>query len=340
MKEEAAKRNKDSISGDERPGASNRRQRIDDDFGAEYGGGYDDNDPMWTDEPAPSTERVQNVHNRFFNPRKPRKDFWVDNSMLLGKAFIDSFQKFKEPDFRLEKPLEVEKPDNCDCLARRIAELTEVHYNERIYRLHEVASVDLKPKCYACDGVERKLVSIDGNFSWRRRKDRNPFKSKQKQGIFARSKAEDALIVLPEEVERFNKHVEVTDEQCVLQNLDSDFKAGANHRRQIGNRFDECSVYALAAVSHVVENLRSTQNLGVMYDIVCLCQKKIEQSIPGIQEHDPTYGVAIFHALAHSLSCQAKYFPRYVKDMALTGKRLVSVSVKSEDFVIDSSNLQ
>jgi len=33
--------------------------------------------------------------------------------------------------------------------------------------------------------------------------------------------------------------------QCMLQEPDSEFKAGNDHKRQIGNRFGECSVFSL-----------------------------------------------------------------------------------------------
>ncbi|OAD02002.1 hypothetical protein MUCCIDRAFT_144143, partial [Mucor lusitanicus CBS 277.49] len=81
--------------------------------------------------------------------------------------------------------------------------------------------------------------------------------------------------------------------------------------------------YALAAISHVVKNLGNEQTLGVLYDIVCKCQKRIE--------------VTIFHAFAHSVDCQVKYFPRYVKGMALTGKQ--SCVSASHNTVINSFNL-
>lgn len=54
---------------------------------------------------------------------------------------------------------------------------------------------------------------MDGNFSWKRRKDRNSSKNNWEQGIFAPSRAESALVAPPEEVERFNDHTEVTDEE-------------------------------------------------------------------------------------------------------------------------------
>ena len=55
---------------------------------------------------------------------------------------------------------------------------------------------------------------MDGNFSWRRRKDRRPANnSNSEQGIFAPSRAEIALIAPPEEVERFEDQSEVTDEE-------------------------------------------------------------------------------------------------------------------------------
>ncbi|KAK4518574.1 phenylalanyl-tRNA synthetase alpha subunit, mitochondrial [Mucor velutinosus] len=420
------------------------RQQMDED--ADEFGMWVDDDTQ--DHPAP-VERVERVHNRNFNPKKQRKQFWAEGSEALLTAFIESFKRCGEPDFRLEKPLEVEKPASCNCSIRRTSDLTgfmfggpskfsvsycdhqslletlvlcqmlptstqqpksAIHFSvfeygniakldgyvsnhgftkiynswclqrggfskdfipmdasvynmlQAIYRnvhkhamdrLREENSLDLQVGCYACHGAERKFVSVDGNFSWRRRKDRNSSKNNWEQGIFAPSRAEIALVAPPEEVERFNDHTEVTDEE-----------AGVDHRRQNGNRFDECGVfslncarhgiverifdifggegrkYALAAISHVVDNLGDQEKLAVLYDIVCMCQKRIEESVPLINRHDLIYGVAIFHALAHSLNCQVKYFPRYVKGMALTdGESVERVWSHCNHFVSMSRNM-
>ncbi|GAN00663.1 conserved hypothetical protein [Mucor ambiguus] len=231
-------------------------------------------------------------------------------------------------------------------------------------RLREQNALSLQVGCYACHGADRKFVSMDGNFSWRRRKDRSKAQTGSEQGIFAPSRAEIALIAPPEEVERFEDQTEVRDEECLLRDLDSEFKAGADHRRQNTNRFDECGVfslncgrhgvveriydifggegrkYALAAINHVVEHLGSEEKLAVLYDIVCMCQKRIEESIPLVNRHDPIYGVAIFHALAHSLNCQVKFFPRYVSGMALTdGESVERVWAHCNHFVSMSRNM-
>ncbi|KAF1801546.1 hypothetical protein FB192DRAFT_1446349 [Mucor lusitanicus] len=98
--------------------------------------------------------------------------------------------------------------------------------------------------------------------------------------------------------------------------------------------------YALAAISHVMKGLGNEEMLGVLYDIVCQCQKRIERSIPSIGNHDPIYAVAIFHALAHSLDCQAKYFPRHVEGMALTDVKSVErVWSHANHFVSMSRNM-
>ncbi|KAF1797766.1 hypothetical protein FB192DRAFT_1346157 [Mucor lusitanicus] len=174
-------------------------------------------------------------------------------------------------------------------------------YKHAMDRLREKNSVALPVGCYACYGAERKLVSMDGNFSWKRRKDRASIKDNSEQGIFTASSAEIALIAPPEEVELFHDYAEATDEECLLQDLDSDFRAGSSdRRRQNATRFDESGVfslncarhgivervfdifggeghkYALAAISHVVEGLGNEEKLGVLYDIVCKCHKRIE----------------------------------------------------------------
>ncbi|KAK4517215.1 uncharacterized protein ATC70_000547 [Mucor velutinosus] len=95
------------------------RQQMDED--ADEFGMWVDDDTQ--DHPAP-VERVERVHNRNFNPKKQRKQFWAEGSEALLTAFIESFKRCGEPDFRLEKPLEVEKPASCNCSIRRTSDLT------------------------------------------------------------------------------------------------------------------------------------------------------------------------------------------------------------------------
>ena len=104
---------------------SKARRLMDENCETEYGGGDDDDDAMWidVDQPVPA-HRVERVHNRTFNPKKPRKQFWVDYSDELINAFIKSFEKCGEPDFKLEKPLEASKPIGCDCVIRNTVKLT------------------------------------------------------------------------------------------------------------------------------------------------------------------------------------------------------------------------
>lgn len=115
---------------------------------------------------------------------------------------------------------------------------------------------------------------MDGNFSWKRRHHRNKNKLAVEEGIFAPFAEVKTLIAPAEEVERFRDETEVKDEevieriayltflitrmqnQCMLQDLDSDFKAGNDNRRQIGNRFDECGVFSLNCARHgIVERV-------------------------------------------------------------------------------------
>ncbi|KAL9546848.1 hypothetical protein PS6_007444 [Mucor atramentarius] len=373
--------------------AASKRRRDEDkgmqDYCHDYNyGGYED------DFVPAQAERVERVFNKSFNPKKERKQFWAERDDDFLQAFITSYNK-GEPDFRLEKPLEVEKPSCCSCLSRNTATLTgymfggpckfsvsycshqplletlvlsqmlptsteqprsAVHFS--IFEYGNIAKLDgsvsnhgfvkiynswcLHRGGFKKDGAEHRFVAMDGNFSWKRRHHRNKNKLAVEEGIFAPFAEVKTLIAPAEEVERFRDETEVKDEECMLQDLDSDFKAGNDNRRQIGNRFDECGVfslncarhgivervfdifggegrkYALAAVNHVVDRLATDEKLGVMYDIVCQCQKRLEESIPLVLGHDTIYGVTIFHALAHSVNCQVKYFPRYVTNMGLT----------------------
>ncbi|CAO3657008.1 unnamed protein product [Mucor hiemalis] len=129
---------------------------------------------------------------------------------------------------------------------------------------------------------------------------------------------------------------------CLLEDLDSDFKAARNNNRKFGNRFDENGVFALCCGRHgipitlfdifggesrkyalaAVENaLKDTHNpevkIGLMYDIICLSKKQIEETFPDISER-AIYAVSVFHAFAHIMSCQMKYHPKYINGFGRT----------------------
>ncbi|CAO3644813.1 unnamed protein product [Mucor hiemalis] len=137
----------------------------------------------------------------------------------------------------------------------------------------------------------------------------------------------------------------------MLEDLDSDFKAARNNNRKYGNRFDENGVFALCCGRHgvpitlfdifggegihssyyvynrkyalaAVENaLKDTYNqevkIGLMYDIICLSKKQIENTFPKIDER-AIYAVSVFHAFAHIMSCQMKYHPKYINGFGHT----------------------
>lgn len=90
--------------------------------------------------------------------------------------------------------------------------------------------------------------------------------------------------------------------------------------------------YALAGLKHVLNSTPTDQKLTIMYDIVCACVGRFEvclcldilysllttiyyetqHAFPELKEsRHVKYGVPIFHAYAHSASCQVKYHPRY-----------------------------
>ncbi|KAK4508965.1 uncharacterized protein ATC70_013238 [Mucor velutinosus] len=126
-------------------------------------------------------------------------------------------------------------------------------------------------------------------------------------------------------------------DECLLEDLDSDFQALSNNRRTASNRFDENGVfsincalhgiverlydifegegrkYAFTGVEHVLQNLEDDQQLLIMYDIACACRETFNNYFPELESRsDIWYAVSVFHAYAHSAAYQAKNNPRYV----------------------------
>ncbi|KAK4521830.1 uncharacterized protein ATC70_004367 [Mucor velutinosus] len=155
--------------------------------------------------------------------------------------------------------------------------------------------------------------------------------------IFLTSEAEKAKFGDKADVDKYDRAETAATEDCLLENLDSEFQALSNNRRTTSNRFDENGVfsincarhgiverlfdifegegrkYALAGVEHVIKNLEEDQKLLIMYDVACACRETFNKAFPELQsERDVWYAVSIFHAYAHSAACQAKNNPRYV----------------------------
>ncbi|CEP18765.1 hypothetical protein [Parasitella parasitica] len=217
--------------------------------------------------------------------------------------------------------------------------------------------VGLKMKCEACDGTPRKSIVMDGNFSLKRKA--NTKIQEYREGIFAASQEETEIWGDEAKVEKFSKVTsETKKEECVVKDLDSDFKAASNNHRKKGERFDENSVfavscsrhgcaerlydisggegykYAIASVDHVVKNMPENQkNSLIVYDIVCLCNKRMEDSIPKLAQLNPIYAVTAFHAYAHSMSCQMSYNPKYLEIWKADGESCKCVWSYANHFV-------
>ncbi|CAO3633980.1 unnamed protein product [Mucor hiemalis] len=130
---------------------------------------------------------------------------------------------------------------------------------------------------------------------------------------------------------------------CLLEDLDSDFKAARNGNRKLGGRFDENGVfalccgrhgipntmydifggegrkYALASVNEAIKKAGLIPKIGLIYDIIYLSKKQIERTFPEIKERT-LYAVSLLHAFAHVLSCQMKYHPKYINGFGYTAK--------------------
>ncbi|KAG1112200.1 hypothetical protein G6F42_014807 [Rhizopus arrhizus] len=144
------------------------------------------------------------------------------------------------------------------------------------------------------------------------------------------------------EVIEFEQESYVSKDECAIEELDSEFKVLNSQVGTNNNRWDENGVfnvscarhgsvmrwydiykgegrkYALAGLKHVLNTTPTDQKLTIMYDIVCACVGRFEHAFPELKEsRHVKYGVPIFHAYAHSASCQVKYHPRYL-DFAKT----------------------
>lgn len=98
--------------------------------------------------------------------------------------------------------------------------------------------------------------------------------------------------------------------------------------------------YMLSALDSMLQEDKKDQYF-IMYDIICMMQKtnKLEVSLyccytwmslydltisktlfPQLKTNNAKYGLSVFHAFAHVMSCQVDYNPQYLKGFGKTGK--------------------
>lgn len=52
------------------------------------------------------------------NKKKPRNNYWKDQSSTLIQLYLESFQRNNHADPCLKSPVEIEKPVGCNCAQR------------------------------------------------------------------------------------------------------------------------------------------------------------------------------------------------------------------------------
>ncbi|CAO0794119.1 unnamed protein product [Mucor circinelloides] len=211
--------------------------------------------------------------------------------------------------------------------------------------------------CYCCDHAkERIAVSLDGNFQLKRRSNHHPTNFSANNysspaastvsppaNLFHPSSLQNSLWGTKQEVEKFEKQDKAdSNDNCMIQELEREFKAVSERNRTMYNRYDENGVfsmtcsrhgiplrlydiyrgegrkYALASIEHVLNTRQYKQPLSIMYDIACLCQSRLEAAFPLLKSEDTLYAIPIFHAYAHNIHCQLQYNPRYIVGFGLT----------------------
>ncbi|KAI8337864.1 hypothetical protein BD560DRAFT_413032, partial [Blakeslea trispora] len=198
--------------------------------------------------------------------------------------------------------------------------------------------------CLGCEGGNRKLVSMDGNFQMKRRRIAG-LNEAAEGGFFALSIGEEALWGTKEEVDKFATEKKDTSDNCFLDPVeDSVFKAnGENNRNNSTGRYDENGIfslscarhgvpermlniyggeghkYALACVGHMLKQQKSEgTKYGIMYDIICLVKSNLERTFPDLMMNGTWYGLTAFHAYAHNMACQVSYNLRYIQNFGYT----------------------
>jgi len=75
--------------------------------------------------------------------------------------------------------------------------------------------------------------------------------------------------------------------------------------------------YARAMLLSIMEEPKCPWYINILYDVGCQFESHCRKHLEGTIFSRLTFGVAAFHAFAHSYSCQLRYAPRYVPTFGL-----------------------
>ncbi|KAI8333250.1 hypothetical protein BD560DRAFT_414978, partial [Blakeslea trispora] len=114
---------------------------------------------------------------------------------------------------------------------------------DNVNKKYDLKTVD---QCLACEGADRKLVTLDGNFQMKHRKDVSP-ETLHDNEILAPSALEGSLWGLRNKVDAF-ANVKAGKGNCVLDQVeDSVFKVNSNSNRNMSNsRYDANGVFSMS----------------------------------------------------------------------------------------------
>ncbi|KAI8327590.1 hypothetical protein BD560DRAFT_417864, partial [Blakeslea trispora] len=138
-----------------------------------------------------------------------------------------------------ESPLTKLIVNNVYFLYRRLLLFVQDNVNKK----YDLGAVD---QCLACEGADRKLVTLDGNFQMKHRKDASS-ETLHDNGILAPSALESSLWGSRNEVDAF-ENVKAGKDDCVLDQVeDSVFKANSNSNRNMSSsRYDANGVFSMS----------------------------------------------------------------------------------------------
>ncbi|KAL9536506.1 hypothetical protein MBANPS3_012603 [Mucor bainieri] len=72
---------------------------------------------------------------------------------------------------------------------------------------------------------------------------------------------------------------------------------------------------------HLIRPLSPEDNekkVFIMYDIVCLIEKRLKEELPELRESNAFLALSVFHAFAHNSECQMHYNPQFLEGFGRT----------------------
>ncbi|KAI9484485.1 hypothetical protein BDB00DRAFT_933633 [Zychaea mexicana] len=205
-------------------------------------------------------------------------------------------------------------------------ELKEKVTDEMVNEFSNITPME-RDACPACPKEGKLFVAVDGNMQLRRRKAHaNDTKKAEAATFFSADNMHD-VYEKHEVINAVNKRCEselkaVTSVSAAVEKFYESGIVGCvcgrhNVPLQFTNIFASGEKYKYA-LSVLAVATKGYKDVNILYDLGCRFGPSFKQAFPNFAQAGSQMAVSVFHAYAHSMSCQVDYHPRFISGFGLT----------------------